>query len=40
MLKTFKIHYVWSNSNYLIEITLCKNLLSLERFCLDFILLV
>ena len=40
MLKTFKIHYVSSNSNYFIEITLYKNLFSLERFCLDLILLL
>ena len=25
MLKTFKVHYVLSNSNYLIEINLCSN---------------
>ena len=33
MLKTLKVYYVLFNSNYLIEIYLCKNLFSLERFC-------
>ena len=27
MLKTFKVYYVLSNSNYLIEINLCNNLI-------------
>ena len=31
MLKIFKIHYLLSNCNYLIEIDLCKNLFSLEK---------
>ena len=37
MLKTFLVHYVVSDSNNLIEINLCKNLSSLERFFLDLI---
>ena len=33
MLETFKVQYVLSNSDYLIEINFCKDLISLETFC-------